>query len=200
MSDIPLHERVSQLQGFRQRAVVIWEHYLSRRLQSPLEPHWIHAGYEIVKKYAEWDGVGKYPIAVSEGEEHLLIEICHSHSLKDGVSVPAFPGRPDSPQRIIHDGWKAGTPSWIFMGRAFTPESVVDLGAGWVAVQRTLPDELYKLMDQNAAPATLWMAYNLDQQMGLTALTSNVVGPAVLLEQLWDAVNAEVGGTLKPLG
>jgi hypothetical protein len=204
MSDIPLYERVSQLQGFRERAKVIWDHYLSRQLPPGvatgrtmhrcLEPHWIHAGYEIVKKYAEWDGVGKYPVSVEEGEEHLLIEICHSHALKDGFSVPAFPGQPNSPIRVIHDGWKAGTPSWIFMGRALTPDSVIHLGAGYVAVQRTLPTEIYNMMDKQAAPATLWMAYHFDQQMGLTALTSNVIGPAVSFNQLWEAVDQHLGG------
>jgi len=191
-----LSERVSKEPSFRLKAKIVWEHYLSRRIPDrepgvfTLEPNWIHAGYEVVKRFAEWDGVGKYP---HEDEEHLVIEICQSHGLADGFSVPAFPGVPGGPQRIIHDGWKSGTPSWIFMGRALTPESVVHLGAGWVACQRTVPDELYKQMDQKAAPATLWMAYNVDTQMGLTALTSNVIGPAVSFNQLWDAVNAEAG-------
>jgi len=194
-----LQEQLSQVASFRDKAKLVWEHYLSRKFPQPqpgvftLEPNWIHAGYELVKKLAEWDGVGKFP----EDEEHLVIEICQSHGLKDGFSVPAFPGRPDSPMRIIHDGWKSGTPSWIFMGRALTPDSAIHLGAGWVAVQRTLPDDLYKMMDPKAAPATLWMAYNVDQQMGLTALTSNVIGPAVSFSQLWEAVNAEAGPLYK---
>lgn len=198
-----LSEQLTQAQSLSDKCKIIWQHYLSRRIPDrepgvfTLEPNWIHAGYELVKKYAEWDGVGKFPEGVDEDENHLVVEICHSHGLKDGFSVPAFPGRPDSPQRIIHDGWKSGTPSWIFMGRALTPESVVHLGAGWVAVQRTLPDELYQQMDQKAAPATLWMAYHMDTQMGLTALTSNVIGPAVSFSQLWEAVNAEAGPLYK---
>ena len=86
------------------------------------------------------------------------------------------------------------------MGRALTPDSVVHLGAGWVAVQRTAPPEIYRLLDQDAAPATLWMAYNLNDQMGLTALTSNVIGPAISFNQLWIAVNAEAGGGLYKTG
>lgn len=198
-----LHEQLTQTPGFREKCKLIWDHYLSRKIPdrepgvATLEPKWIHAGYEIIKKYAEWDGVGQNPADCGADEEHLMIEICHSHGLKDGTSVPAFPGRPDSPMRIIHDGWKSGTPSWIFMGRTLTPDSVVHLGAGWVACQRILPDDLYKMMDPNAAPATLWMAYNMDQQMGLTALTSNVIGPAMSFNQLWDAVNAEAGPLYK---
>lgn len=37
----------------------------------------------------------------------------------------------------------------------------------------------------------------MDQQMGLTALTSNVIGPAMSFNQLWDAVNAEAGPLYK---
>lgn len=192
-----LSERLAKTPGFREKSNLIWEHYLSRQLKSPLEPHWIHAGYEIIKKYADWDGMGQYPPDCGADEEHLMIEICHSHALKDGFSVPAFPGQPNSPMRIIHDGWKSGTPSWIFMGRALTPESAIHLGAGFVAVQRTVPAELYDQMDKKAAPPTLWMAYNLHQQMGLTALTSNVIGPAVLFSQLWEAVNVEAGPLYK---
>ena len=164
----------------------VWEKYQSRKLNSALEPTWVHAGYELVKKFLDGD-------KLEPDDLHLVKEMIHSHSLADGTSVAAFPNIPKSPQRIIHDGWKAGTPSWIFMGRSLAPENVKYLGERWVAVQRTLPPEFYKLIDKSAAPASLWMAYNLDKQMGITALSSNVIGPAIFFDQMIEAIEEEIG-------
>lgn len=202
-----LSKAISEATSYKDKAQLVWDHYLSRQLPSAyveggniigtLEPNWIHSGYELIRKFLDNENSSGDQRSLSPDELKSINQIIESHALNDGVSVPAFPGQPKSPMRIIHDGWKAGTPSWIFMGRALTPESFVHLGAGWVAVQRTIPDEFYAQMDQQAAPATLWMAYNRDKQMGLTALTSNVIGPAISFDQLWDAVNAEYGPLYK---
>jgi len=197
MIETALSQAIAAAVDYKAKAQVVWDHYLSRQLPpatidpvvGTLEPDWIHGGYEFVHKFVskKLDAYGL----------ELVAQIIASHSLKDGQTVPAFPGQPKSPMRIIHDGWKAGTPTWIFMGRALTPKSVVHLGGGWVAVQRTIPDDFYKDMDQQAAPATLWMAYKRDRQMGVTALTSNVIGPAISFNQLWEAVVAEHGPLYK---
>jgi hypothetical protein len=203
MIETELSTAIAAAPTYKAKAQVVWDHYVRRQLpavmmnniilQNELEPNWIHFGYELIHKFI-FSRVGE---KLDADELELVDQIIVSHSLKDGHTVPAFPGQPKSPMRIIHDGWKAGTPTWIFMGRSLTPKSVVHLGGGWVAVQRTIPDEFYNDMDKQAAPATLWMAYNTNQQMGLTALTSNVVGPAVSFNQLWDAVNAEYGPLYK---
>lgn len=173
-----LCEAIKAANNFEEKAKVVWEHYQSRRLNSDLEPKWTHAAYESVAKVLQ-------KTATPE-EKQLANEIIASHALKDGYSVAAFPGMPSSPLRIIHDGWKSGTPTWIFMGRSL-PGAAQDIGGGWVAVQRTLPPELYKLLGSNA-PATLWIAYNLEQQMGTSALTSNCIGPAYSLQEVLDEV------------
>ena len=209
MSD--LYDKLSASILLEEKAQIIWEHYLSRKLPPPkatqeidldgvegsythitgsLEPNWIHYGYELLKKALDGEKQSKKDFS-------LVDQIIESHSFKDGHLVPAFPGQPQSPLRVIHDGWKAGTPTWIFMGRALTADSAVHLGGGWVAVQRTLPEDFYKDLDQDAAPATLWMAYHMDKQMGMTALTSNVIGPAVSFDDLWAAVDAEHGPLYK---
>lgn len=139
------------------------------------EPKWIHAGYELVYKYLHDE-------ILDSKSEQFIHEIVKSHSLKDGFAVPAFPEKPSGPMRIIHDGWKAGTPSWVFMGRSLTPESVVPLRDGWIAVQRTLPTSIYELIDSENAPPTLWIAYNVENQMGMTGM--NVIGPAIYFDQL----------------
>ena len=177
---ITLSQAVCGEQNYKDKANIVWNHYLSRQIKE-LEPNWIHAGYELVRKLIDGENVEK-------DEFRVIDQIIESHSLNDGHAVPAFPGQPKSPMRIIHDGWKAGTPTWIFMGRSLTPESVVSLGSGFIAVQRTIPDYLYDQMDKEIAPATLWMAYNQDKQMGLDPSTSNVVGPAISFDQLRHAV------------
>jgi len=192
MNETTLSAAIAVAPTYKHKAQVVWDHYVSRQLgDGNLEPNWVHFGYALVQKFASDE-------KLNADELELVDQIIASHSLKDGYTVSAFPGQPQGPMRIIHDGWKAGTPTWIFMGRSLTPESIVNLGGGWVAVQRTIPDEFYKNMDRRAAPATLWMAYNKNQQMGLTALTSNVIGPAISFDQLWDAVNDLYGPLQKP--
>jgi hypothetical protein len=170
---------------FKDKAQIVWNHYLSRQLpENTLEPNWIHLGYELVSKFVKEE-------KLKNDEKEIVNQIVLSHFLKDGYSVPVFPGQPKSPMRIIHDGWKAGSPTWIFMGRALTSDSAISLSEGcegWIAVNRTIPDEFYKDMDQQMAPATLWMAYKKDKQMGITSLTSNVIGPAISLDQLKEAI------------
>lgn len=178
-----LSEAVNAAVTLKEKAIVVWQHYESRKLQSELEPKWIHAGYEIVFKYING--------SVTPEEKQFVQEIVSSHSLKDGYSVAAFPGTPSGPMRIIHDGWKSGTPTWIFMGRA-EPGAAKMIGDGWVAVQRSLPAAFYQLMDQKAAPPTLWIAYHLEKQMGVSAMTSNCIGPATSYDELLGAVNDEL--------
>lgn len=203
MIETPLSAAIAAAKTYKDKAQVVWDHYVSRQLplaefsypigtlnKGTLEPSWVHFGYALIQKFVSDE-------KLDADELELVDQIIASHSLKDGHTVPAFIGQPKSPMRVIHDGWKAGTPTWIFMGRSLTPKSVVYLGSGWVAVQRTIPDEFYKDMDQQAAPPTLWMAYNNDQQMGITALTSNVIGPAVSFNQLWNAVNDQHGPLYK---
>lgn len=157
----------------------IWNHYLSRQLKNDLEPNWIHYGYELIYKLLN-------DVEITEKEKHIANDIMKSFSLKDGFSVPSFPSRPQSPSRIIHDGWKAGTATWIFMGRSENP--IKYLGDDWIAVERTLPDDLYKLLDSKLAPPTLVMAYNKNRQMGINNADSNAVGPAIYMDDLIKAI------------
>lgn len=186
MSEI--HKLLSVAKTLQEKARALQIHYFSRRLHgegdsvySTLEPSWIHSGYELAMRLSDGE-------KLSDDERHLVEEIVSSHELPDGFTVSAFPGMPNSPQRIIHDGWKAGTPTWIFMGRTLSEYPAKDMGNGWIATSRTIPDKFYKLMDQNVPP-TLWIAYHMNRPMGLTAMTSNVIGPATSFEELEEAVN-----------
>jgi hypothetical protein len=187
MSD--LYNKIRSSESVLDKCQVIWDHYLERKLSSGLEPNWVHVGYELVYRALNKE-------KLSSDQQHLVQEILYTHALKDGTFVPAFSGRPNSPSRLIHDGWKAGTPSWIFMGRNINSNSVKYLGNDWVVVQRTLPEDYYQFLDAEKAPPTLWMAYNLQDKMGLNASTNNVIGPAIYLDQIIHAIQSKIGHTL----
>lgn len=156
----------------------IWEIYLSRKLNQ-YEPEWTHYAYELVFKHINNQNL-------SQKDLHLIQQIIKSHSLPDGYSVPAIVGKPNGDFRIIHDGWKAGTPTWIFMGRK--QDTVFPLKNDWIAVKRTLPTHLYDLLNKELAPDTLWLAYHLKKQMKFES-DESCIGPAISYEQLINEMN-----------
>lgn len=175
------------MNDLKEKAHLVWNHYLTRTLNHPLEPKWIHSGYELVRDF-------------SHGliEKSSIIEkIIESHFIPDGTFVSSISGRPNTPQRMIHDGWKAGSPSWIFMGR--NTNQILHLGFDWVVIGRTMPENLYHLLNKSA-PRTLWMAYNLSKPFIFDSEKSNIIGPAIAFEQIYDAVNFEVDHRLYSIG
>jgi hypothetical protein len=185
-----LYDKIHSVESFLDKCQVIWDHYLERKLNSNLEPNWVHSGYELILKTLKDE-------KLSSEEQYLVREIVYTHGLPDGTFVPSFPGKPNSPMRMIHDGWKSGSSSWIFIGRNIDLENVKYLGEGWVLVQRTLPDEYYQFLDSDQAPPTLFMSYNLDKKMDLTSSTNNVIGPAVYSHQIIHAIQESIGHVLK---
>lgn len=176
-----LHKKIIETKSAFDKCQIIWDHYLERKLNNDLEPTWIHAGYELVFKAINEKALTKEEIKV-------VNEIIFTHSCEDGREIPAFAGKPNSPSRIIHDGWKAGTPSWIFMGRSLYPENVQKINENYVVVKRTLPIEYYQMINQDLAPPTLWMAYHLKKQMGCSGEQSNIIGPAIYLNQILEKI------------
>lgn len=172
-----LYHKLQETKSAFEKCQIIWDHYVERQLHSELEPAWIHAGYELIFK-------AKNEKALTKEEIKIVNEIIFTHSCEDGKEIPAFAGKPNSPSRIIHDGWKAGTPSWIFMGRSLEADNVQKINNNYVVVKRTLPSEYYQMLNQDLAPATLWMAYNLNKQMGCFGERTNIIGPAIYLNQI----------------
>jgi hypothetical protein len=170
-----LWEKLANL-DFNAKCEIIWHHYQDRKLKNEFEPEWTHECYELIFK-----AIGQ---KLSQMEYWIASEVVKSHSLPDGIAVPVNKKQPSGEERIIHDGWKAGSISWIFMGRSLKADSVLPLSKNWVAVQRTLPDEIYNLIDTNLAPATLWMAYNTKIPLNILHENKNCVGPSIYLEDL----------------
>jgi hypothetical protein len=167
----------------REQAAAAWKNYLERRLkQSELEPNWIHATYELLRDYSE----GKVR---DRDDKQMVKAILASLTMPDCEEVKAFPGMPGSPVRIIHDGWKVGTSTWVFMGRALPGSLVEALGNGWILVDRPVPPEIRKRMTPDAP--ICYIAYHRDRQMGGSTFTAECLGPATSREEILMALQME---------
>lgn len=181
-----LADEVRACTSLQDKAKRIWDHYLERRLPNNMEPVWTHAAYELIQRYSV------DPMTIKEAELRLVKDTIYSHEMPDGVEVPSFSNVPQSPTRIIHEGWKIGTPTWIFMGRNDETGKVISLGQGWIGVIRFVPEELHHHFDPQL-PKGIWIAYNLKDQMGMTAKTANCVGPSLYFYEMVQALEKQTG-------
>lgn len=179
-----LQESLSASKSWKGKALLVNDFYQSRRIDGSLEPMWIHGAYEIVKHYID-DTLKKEQIK-------LFYDIIRSHELPDGFEVPSMPNVPSSPIRIMHEGWKVGSPTWIFMGRN-EPGSAIHVNGDWVAVKRTITAEIFKFFDPQL-PNTIWMAYNTKIQMANmdSPQDDGVIGPAMDFEVLAEAIDKRI--------
>ena len=176
-----LIESLSLCKSVKQKACLIIDFYNSRRINGSLEPRWIHRAYELLQEYID-DKIDKKDYSI-------CAELIRSHEMADGSEVPAFPNVPSSPVRIIHEGWKIGTPTWIFLGRNY-PDAAHEVGYGWVVVKRQVPIDFYKLFDSSISD-TVWIGYHLNDQMGFDATNANCIGPAINYEDLIAAIKRQ---------
>ena len=174
-----LSEFVDSCKSIKGKAALIYDFYKSRRLQSSLEPMWIHEAYDIVKKYLNDE--------IQKEEMPTLYDIIKSHSLPDGTEVSMNPNMPRSGIRIMHEGWKIGTPTWIFMGRSL-PDAIKVIGSKWIAVKREVPTEYMKLFDPEL-PNVIWFAYHLDKMMGIKE--QNCIGPSLDYDALVEEIEKQ---------
>lgn len=162
--------KLLQTQDVNLKCQILWDYYCDSK-NKEFEPQWTHQAFEIVKKNIDSQ-------ILDQKEQYFLKKIIQSYELEDGSEVSDFPNKP--PNRIIHDGWKAGSATWIFMGRKLC--DAVEKG-DWVIIHRTLPQDLYSKINSDFAPPTLWLAYHKRNQM-MIAENKNVVGPAIYSNQI----------------
>jgi hypothetical protein len=149
---------------------MVWEHYLSRKRQDNLEPSWILRPYTIIKRYLD-----NPSDSYDDEERFILSETIKSHLQEDGTEVPVKTGFPNEGSRIMHDCWKAGSFTWVFMGRVDSKDALVK--GDYVIIDRTLPDNLYDMIDKDMAPQTLYAAYHISDE-------SKNIGPGVYLTDI----------------
>jgi hypothetical protein len=153
--------------SLEEQCSLIWDHYLSRRLKNELEPTWIHSPYQLVRDFLDKK-------SLSSQDFYLLKEVIKSHQQKDAAEVPVKTGFPKEGTRVMHDSWKAGSFTWIFMGRIFC-EDIFE-HKKYVIISRKLPDEIYNILDKDFAPQTLYGAYKVNK--------NSFFGPAISSDQL----------------
>ena len=136
---------------------------------SELEPHWLHPFHEAVRQIAAG-------IPVEGFEDEVIIDMATKIGTRN---VPFTDGV--CPPRVLDDGWKQGTATWVFLGRQTSPfrKRIKDL----VVIARPLPDG-----------RLVYIAYHLTEPMGMTAMTSNVVGPSENLAVVEYHCNQEATG------
>lgn len=101
--------------------------------------------------------------------------------------------------RIIDNGYKVGTPSWVFLGRNDTSSTVYRWSRDphWIVCCRRPSKAIQKLGRKHGFPdlPEFWIAYHLENPMGDSTFTANCIGTCLLeaevLEQLADQLEQQ---------
>lgn len=167
--DSTIQNNVKNASSLKEQCEIIWRHYLSRKLKNNFEPIWTHTPYKVIEDYLDNK-------ALSQKELFLLKEVVKSHRQNDATEVPVKSGFPKEGTRLMHDCWKAGSFTWIFMGRIYCEN--ISTHKDFIVINRKLPEDIYSLVDNELAPQTLYAAYKCSDNF--------FVGPSVSLEKLID--------------
>ena len=166
--------------------------YNSKRRTDDYEPNYIidpynsifsFAGIQTNGKKAKTSGLESLEDMYGEGTEKELLEIFESNCL-DSLLCPdgtVCKGGGLFPDRVIHDGFKVGTTSWVFMGRKNSPVYPVKyMGKTLYAVGRTVPPSIQKMLKpvHPELGNTVWCAYDLTGEFGVE------IGPLFSLDQV----------------
>ena len=181
-----MHEALKKLKTPREKAEMVWNHYLQRKLQTDLEPEWTHPAYDILDNYLKNQ--------VKKEDIRKIVDVIKTHEIPDGWEVKSLPNKPQAGTRIIHDGWKVGSPTWVFMGRNLHPDATHYLGHDWVATCREVPPDIYELFDPSI-PNLVWIAYHRKLPMELSS-QKNCVGPAIFYDTFIEALEKQIGKKL----
>lgn len=154
--------------------------YESRRLtgdKAKYEPDWIHPGEEDFALYVQGKVTDKEMLACIE--ERL-------DGLK-GWQRPSFFMHPLFGPRIVHEAFKVGSPSWVFLGRNLPSTRLEMFGDEHVICGRATPDEVRLVARKHGLEVLVdqtWIGYSKTDRMGDTAMTANVYGPCNSLAEL----------------
>lgn len=98
--------------------------------------------------------------------------------VEDGSTSTMWP----FPTRVIHDGYKVGTTSWVFMGRKDSKILELDHYAGGkvYCIRREIPANIAKKLNviHPELDNSVYAAYSLDQRINLD------VGPCLTLDEV----------------
>ncbi|MEI7485892.1 MAG: hypothetical protein WCJ72_00555 [Chryseobacterium sp.] len=171
------------------------EIYESSKRLDDAEPKWILSPYDMAYDFVNGgtEAIKEFWSLDGSDEEicKFIIEELSPLLLTDGTVVENFP----FPPRIIHDGFKFGTTSWVFMGRN---ESEVEVfktelngaygGKELFIISRKMPIEILEKTNGLPHPELsgfLYCGYFLEKDLKVE------VGPCHTIDGVINAVNGE---------
>ena len=186
-----------------EKVEVLLKRYEDSRRIDGFEPQYVIAPYDEIFLYAGKTIDGKKPSFFTKTKAKALRKY-YSEDWSDKEILKYFEENTlDSmlikdgtafkdgffPTRVIHDGFKVGTTSWIFMGRKNSPIVPVQYhGDTLYAVKRTIPPEIAKMLKplHPELGYDMWCAYDLTGKYRVE------IGPCFSLDQIMQA--ADTGG------
>jgi hypothetical protein len=167
------------------RAQKHWNFYVSRQLKNDLEPAWVHPIYRLMRDYENLRGQDKaFANETIDNLDQIVPALPTLLPNHPNVQVIGYSAAPTlGERRIIHEGWKFGTPTWVFMARAL-PDAKVYARGEYVVAGRAIPAEfanaVHPMRTSILGPfepdGKLWIAYSRTDPMGYTAMTANCFG------------------------
>lgn len=159
-----------------------WDHYQGRKLtgdQAACEPEWTHPAYQGIRDWI--DRPEQFDDDETADIADLILGIS-DHTLRQEESWPF-------PPRLVHEGWKVGTPTWVFLGRAAGHVERYD--DDLVLCCRTIPADCRNHLKSIDNCWDCWIAYSLTEPMGSSAMTANCYGPCLSKDDLIEAIEQE---------
>lgn len=93
-------------------------------------------------------------------------------------------------KRVIHDGFKVGTTSWVFMGRRNSPLTLARTdkngmyqGQEVCVIQRRIPLDIFKILQPQQSEPIVWAGYFMNPY-----LCSELFGPYKTKKEILDAI------------
>ena len=200
----------------RDMCKVLVERYEKSRISGVGEPPWVLSPFDMAYGYlsggldAVRDTLDVDEDAGSDEVESLLSESLGSMLVEDGYVCR---GGGIFPDRVIHDGFKIGTTSWVFMGRAKSPLYTIKTptegpyrGAELYVVERRIPKELQKrvVMPHPELEPVAYCGYfhkdfSSHNNKHLPDVGFVEVGPCMTLQEICDVVSGYGRVTIKTM-
>lgn len=177
------------------------ERYEASKRNDQAEPKWILNPYSMAYEYKQ-SGLDALREYYGDEKSDTLIEYAISDLngllIKDGTVYESFP----FPPRIIHDGFKVGTTSWVFMGRRHsnvevlsTPKDSLYRGEDIYVVSRVIPSEISNKLKKNhpELEPVVYCGYSFNEQIKVD------IGPCLTVDHIIDVIGGNYSFTIKSL-
>jgi|GEM_PF-2909066 len=179
--------------------------YNNSKRTDQYEPSYTLSPYDVVLDYA---GVGK-----SKLKDLAVLKNLYGNEFNDKQLLAMFSEEvvepllmPDGtvakggglfPDRVIHDGFKVGTNSWVFMGRKDSPVVPIKYhDTTLYAIKRTIPAKIAAQLKplHPEVDNDVWCAYDLDGKYGFK------IGPCISLDHIHQVASGHGHFSIRIIG